>query len=375
MKAILVGAGLANGLLADRLLASHPTLDLLVLEAGPTAGGEHTWCFHEHDVPDHTLLWLQPFISAAWLGHDVAFPGLKRSLPGGYFAIRSEDFAARLTQQLGPRLRLDTAVREVTSTSVLLHDGSTLTADVVIDGRGFPLTPRGDCGYQKFLGRELLLRAPHGLTRPLLMDATVEQRDGFRFLYVLPWDERRVLVEDTRYADTATLDVPGLREDIDTWIRARGWETERVLREEAAALPIPLSGEAPPSQARPTVGVAAGFFHATTGYSLPFAAATAELLASQSDLSPGLLMAMLDDAALKHWRSMGFFRLLNRMLFRGAAPERRVRVFESFYRHEAELIERFYAGQLRWTDKLAALRQGAPTVPAMRAMRAAFSLD
>lgn len=374
MNVILVGAGLANGLLADRLLAQHPSLELLVLEAGATPGGEHTWCFHEHDVPESTLEWLKPFISASWVGHDVAFPGLKRALPGGYCAIRSEDFAARLAKELGARLRTHTPVREVTPTSVTLHDGTTLTADVVIDGRGFPSEQRGDRGYQKFLGRELLLRAPHGLTRPLLMDATVEQRDGFRFIYVLPWDERRVLVEDTRYSDTATLEVPRLRDDIDAWLAARGWEVERVLREEAAALPIPLSGEAPQSQTRPTVGVAAGFFHATTGYSLPFAAATAELISAQSDLDPARLMAVLDAAAMKHWRSMGFFRLLNRMLFKGAEPAGRVHVFESFYRHEAEVIERFYAGRLTWTDKLAALRRGAPTVPAVRAMRAAFSL-
>lgn len=374
MNVILVGAGLANGLLADRLLARHPGLELLVLEAGATPGGEHTWCFHEHDVPAPTLEWLKPFVSASWSGHDVAFPGLTRSLPGGYYAIRSEDFAARLTKKLGSRLRTNTPVREVSSTSVTLQDGSTLTADVVIDGRGFPPKSNSDCGYQKFLGRDLLLRAPHGLTRPLLMDATVEQHDGFRFIYVLPWDERRVLVEDTRYSDTATLDAPRLRNDIDAWLSTRGWEVEHVLREEAAALPIPLSGEAPPSQTRPTVGVAAGFFHATTGYSLPFAAVTAELISAQSELDPSRLIFLLDDAALKHWRSMGFFRLLNRMLFKGAEPASRVRVFESFYRHEAEVIERFYAGKMSWADKFHALRLGAPTVPSMRAMRAAFSI-
>ena len=69
---------------------------------------------------------------------------------------------------------------------------------------------------------------------------------------------------------------------------------------------------------------------------------------------------------------MGFFRVLNRMLFRGAEPKKRVDVFESFYRHPPELIARFYAGRLTWADKLMALQRGAPTVPAGRAIRAAF---
>ena len=379
---ILVGAGLANGLLADRLLARWPGLELLVLEAGEAPGGNHTWCFHESDVSAATLAWLRPFISASWRGYDVAFPGLSRSLPGAYFAVRSEDFAKQVTSRLGKRLRTGVKVREVNATSVVLDDGTTLEASVVIDGRGWPRSspaedPRSSRaesrdGYQKFLGQEVLLKEPHGLTRPLLMDATVPQLDGFRFVYVLPWDERRVLVEDTRYSDTSALDAGDFRHGISTWLASRGWEVAQVLREEAAALPIPLGG-GPPEWTRPVVGVAGGFFHATTGYSLPFAAATAELISARPSLEAEQLTRLLKDAADQHWREMRFFRLLNRMLFRGAEPETRVRVFESFYRHEPALIDRFYAGRLRWTDKLAALRRGAPTVPAVRAMRAAWS--
>ncbi|MDP1821613.1 MAG: lycopene beta-cyclase CrtY [Archangium sp.] len=374
---ILVGAGLANGLLADRLLARWPGLDLLVLEGGAAPGGNHTWCFHESDVPPATLEWLRPFISASWRGYDVAFPGLSRSLPGTYFAVRSEDFAKQVTSRLGQRLRTGVKVREVKATSVVLDDGTTLEASVVIDGRGWVDPDRSSRaesrdGFQKFLGQEVLLKQPHGLTRPLLMDATVPQLDGFRFVYVLPWDERRVLVEDTRYSDTPSLDAEAFRSGIATWLASRGWEVERVLREEAAALPIPLSG-APGVLTRPTVGVAAGFFHATTGYSLPFAAATAELIGAQPSLEADQLTRLLNGAADLHWREMRFFRLLNRMLFRGAEPQARVRVFESFYRHEPALIDRFYAGRLRWTDKLAALRRGASTVPPVSAMRAAWS--
>ena len=36
-------------------------------------------------------------------------------------------------------------------------------------------------GYQKFLGLELKLSCPSPIREPLLMDARVAQRDGFRF--------------------------------------------------------------------------------------------------------------------------------------------------------------------------------------------------
>jgi lycopene beta-cyclase len=47
----------------------------------------------------------------------------------------------------------------------------------------------------------LKLTQPHGLIRPTIMDATVGQGDAYRFVYLLPFDETTVLVEDTYYAD------------------------------------------------------------------------------------------------------------------------------------------------------------------------------
>lgn len=368
-RTVIIGAGLSSGLLVDRLLEKRSDLELTVLEAGDAPGGNHTWCFHDTDVAGSTLQWLKPFTSKSWRDHDVVFPSFGRTLSGEYFAIRSEDFARRVTRLLGARLRTKTKVRDVTVTTVTLDDGTRLEADLIIDARGTQSDAHS--GFQKFLGREVLLEQPHGLTRPLLMDASVKQLDGFRFIYVLPWDERRVLVEDTRYADTADIDAPAYRAEIDAFLEKRGWKIETVEREELAALPIPLAGGAPVFS-RPVIGVSGGFFHATTGYSVPFAAELAERIASLPTLDAHSLTTLLNARAREHWHEMGFFRLLNRMLFRGAEPAERVKVFESFYRHTPELIARFYAGKLTWADKLIALRRGAPTVPAFRAMKAAW---
>ena len=43
------------------------------------------------------------------------------------------------------------------------------------------------------------------------MDATVPQRDGFRFVYTLPFAPDRVLIEDTYYSDGLDLDPAALR--------------------------------------------------------------------------------------------------------------------------------------------------------------------
>lgn len=369
---VLIGGGLANGLLAWRLLQTRPDVAFVLVEAGPTLGGNHTWSFHGTDVAKAQLEWLWVLVSKSWPSHDVIFHTGERRLGGGYHSIRSDDFHWKLNERLGDRLRLKTKVTDVTATAVTLSSGETLSARAVIDGRGFSSAPQWPCGYQKFLGVDVELERPHGLEVPLLMDGRVDQLGAFRFVYLLPWDERRVLVEDTYYCDDAQLDLPALRSRVTSYLEARGHRVVKVLREESAALPIPLSGDAP-SFDRPTIGVAAGLFHCTTGYSLPFAVSLADELATRPTFEAKELTAWLQNRSREHWSAQSFFRLLNRMLFLGAKPDERVRIFESFYRHEEELVARFYAGSLTRFDVLKVLARGAPTVPGLRAIRAALS--
>ncbi len=368
---VLVGGGLANGLLAWRLVMTRPDISFVILEAGSVLGGNHTWSFHGTDVTRAQLEWLWVLCSKSWPSHDVAFSGEPRRIGGGYHSIKSEDFHWKLMEQLKDRVRLRATVKEVTATRVTLTSGEVVEAKAVIDGRGFSTAPAWPCGYQKFLGLDLELESPHTLEVPLLMDGRVEQFGAFRFVYMLPWDERRVLVEDTSYSDDATLDLPAMRERITKYLADKNLRVAKVYREEFAALPIPLSGEAPVLD-RPVIGVAAGLFHATTGYSLPMAADVADAIPKLPDLSAAPITAWLQAHTRRHWAQHRFFRLLNRMLFRGARPNERVKIFDSFYGHEEETIARFYAGTLTLGDKLAVLSRGAGTVPAGRALRAAL---
>ena len=367
---VLVGGGLANGLLASRLCATRPELSFVLLEAGPSLGANHTWSFHGTDVTAAQRKWLEPMCSMNWHTHEVKLPGVSRTIGGGYHTIRSPDFDRHLREELKDRVRTNARVAEVAATHVVLANGERLEAKAVIDGRGTNL--QFPCGYQKFLGQDLILDRPHGITQPLLMDATVDQLDGYRFIYVLPWSDTHLLVEDTYYSNGPELNLPVVRERIAAWVAAQGWTIASVVREEFASLPIPVGGD-PPSFDRPVIGVAAGLFHATTGYSLPFAADVAERICAATDLSAPALTAMLSEVSRRHWESQGFFRVLNRMMFRGAKPEERVRIFSSFYKHDDGVIARFYAGKLSFTDKLQAMRRGVGTMPALTALKAALS--
>ena len=264
---LLVGGGLANGLIAWRLRQRRPWLNVLLVERQPTLGGQHTWSFHVTDVEPAQNAWLTPLVRRSWPGHEVRFPGLRRRLRGGYRSIASDGFHRELSAALGPSAWLGRSVRELRADGATLDDGAKIEARCVIDGRGFAAGPWLRAGVQKFLGLELVLENEHGLDLPLLMDADVPQAGGFRFFYLLPWDERRLLVEETLYADDGAIDETRARDAIEAYARGRGWRVAAVEGEERGALPIPLAGDVDAlwSALPPGVGASgmrAALFHA-----------------------------------------------------------------------------------------------------------------
>ena len=207
------------------------------------------------------------------------------------------------------------------------------------------------------------------------MDATGDQAEGYRFVYSLPFSRDRLLVEDTYYTEGAALDTAALCDRIADYVAAQGW-IGKPVRQETGVLPILLGGNPaafwPAADPIARLGLKGGFFHPTTSYSLPQAAANAIALARLPDLGGPAIAAWTRTRFIDHWRGGGFYRLLNRLLFRAARPEERVKVFTHFYRLDEALVSRFYAGQLTALDKLRILT-GKPPVPIAKELKAMIS--
>lgn len=361
----LVGGGLQNGLIALAIRAHQPNATIAMIERGDTIGGNHTWCFHADDV--RNAPWAEPLVVVRWPGYDVAFAERARTLDSAYACVTS----ARLAQVVAPivdSLLLETTADSLAPHAVLTSRG-VIEAQVVIDARGPSRTPPSDCGWQKFLGQEVVLSSPHGLERPILIDATVPQRDGFRFMYVLPLAPDRLLIEDTFFSDTAFLDTELSRRDIWRYARARGWQIDEVVREETGALPMPWALE-PPVATEPVVaGYAGGWFHPVTGYSFPIATRLATMVATTP---PSELQAALAAMCATHARQLAFAQRLTKMLFRWFVPDQRHNVLARFYRLPEDAIRRFYALDLTALDR-ARIFAGPP--PRGMSWRAVFGLE
>jgi lycopene beta-cyclase len=364
----ILGGGLAGGLVALAFAARRPDMRVAVFEQGERCGGDHVWSFFASDVEAGADV-LEPLIAARWDGYEVRFPDRRRMLTTAYRSVTSERLDTALRAAL-PADRLLTGVRveRATPQEVRLADGRTFSAGAVIDARGAAGLPHMAGGWQKFVGQMLRTSVPHGLQHPIVMDATVPQHDGYRFVYALPFSATEVFVEDTYYADGSELDRPALRQRIADYAAAQGWQIEAVDYEEAGVLPVIARGDfdafwrATNAGAPARAGARAALVHPLTSYSLPIALRFALHLSTLDNLSAQSLEEACHAWAREHWRQGRFYRMLTRMLFGASVPDFRYRIFQRFYGLPEPLIERFYAGRSTPADMLRVLA-GKPPVP------------
>jgi lycopene beta-cyclase len=372
---LIIGGGLAGGLTALALRARRPDLRAVIVEGAGHAGGNHLWSCFSSDVSPQDRWLIEPLIVHGWGGHEVHFPGQSRTLEASYASLTSGRLDAVLRQTLpADDLLFGRPVAALSPTSATLADGTTIEARAVIDARGPGDVRALDLGYQKFLGLRWRCAAPHGLSRPIIMDATVDQSEGYRFVYVLPLSANVLFIEDTYYTAGPELNEPALRARIADYAQARGWAGAPDGGEETGVLPVCMGGDiealwAAQSPGVAKIGLRGGFFHALTGYSLPDAVRVALAIAETRDLTGAALHAQLQALACAHWKRQAFYRMLSALLFRAAEPAERWRVLARFYRLDPTLIGRFYAGQSTFTDRLRILT-GKPPVPVGRAIQA-----
>jgi lycopene beta-cyclase len=269
---------------------------------------------------------------------------------------------------------LNTTVKSIDLDGVTLENGKFLPARIIFDARGNQHYSQNGCGFQKFFGLDVELEDHHGVTAPVIMDATCQQQDGYRFFYLLPWSSNRILVEDTRYSDTPDIDFDQFRSEVLLYCKQKNWKIKKELRVEAAALPLPFSSSQSSNLQAPviSIGLQGGLFHFTTGYSLYLASQVAEAVAQcyeeNQSTSFQKIFATIEELKSKTSRQNRYFAMLNRMAFRASPSYDRWKIFSRFYQLPEDLIFRFYRGNLSSRDRMR-IMIGKPPVSVIKAIR------
>ena len=376
---VILGAGLSGLLTAWRCLELNPKLKITLIDANSEIAGDHTWSFNLNDIDTELQKWVRPFIAHQWDAYDVKFPTRQRTLNITYCTGNSETLKSCVRPLIDSgrlSLKLNSRVQDIGEDIVFLEGGEEIQSALILDARGFEPNPERYLGYQKFVGHVIRTEQPHGVERPIIMDATVPQLGGYRFVYCLPYSDTELLVEDTYYTDGADMksqEVDArIRDYIESQLNITSYE---VARRETGILPITIAIK-PDVYAPMSIGIRGGYYHAVTGYSFPDAAKVADKLAHQilslvnggQKITNRNLQVAMQNMQREHYSAERFFRLLNRMLFRAAKPQERYMVLQRFYGLGEGLIERFYAGDLTWRDKVRILI-GKPPVPVFKALQ------
>ncbi|GAB5484373.1 MAG: hypothetical protein Pars93KO_08070 [Parasphingorhabdus sp.] len=369
----IAGGGLAGGLIALALRKLRPELSVALVEADDHFGGNHVWSFFESDIAPENLWLIEPLISYQWDSYDVRFPKYDRTLNTGYRSILSESFDRVLRKKLLKKsLITSSKIDNIDTNTIAMTDGKKLTAKAILDARGGGDFSALQYGWQKFAGQVLHLSKPHGLDRPIIKDATVEQIDGYRFVYSLPFSSTEIFVEDTYYSNGGDLDIEASHRRIADYAETQGWDIANISRNEAGRLPVLYGGDfdafwAAHDGIEARAGARAALVHPVTSYSLPMAVRTAMMVAALPDLTQDSLDIMLREYAAKHWQDCKFYHMLCAMMFEAGKPEKRYKTLEHTYGKNEDLIARFYAGTTTRLDQ-AALLSGRPPVPITKAL-------
>jgi lycopene beta-cyclase len=355
----LAGGGLSGGLIALALHRLRPDLSIVLVEQAETLGGGRGWTWFASDLSPTDADLLAGFRLTCWdEGYDVRFPGYQRRLTTPCRSLAAADFDAALRRDLPEdSVRTRAAIARLDARCITLASGEEIVARAVIDCRGFQPSPHLVGGWRQSMGRHLRTPEPHGLARPVLIDAAVEQQGMLRYVRILPLGAHELYVEDTCHGTDAELDRRAHSSHIDAYCRKHGWQGD-IVGSEAGMLPLVTGGNFAKFQQEHVIegvavaGTRAGLFHPLTGSALPLAVRTALAIAEEADLTGPQLAALLQARAQDHWRASRLHRSLGARLLDPGQHGQRHRLFEALYRLPRGLVERLHAGQSTWGDRV-----------------------
>jgi lycopene beta-cyclase len=353
---LIAGGGLAGSLAALAMARTRPDVPILLVEEGEGFGGHHLLFFFDRDIGDADRQLADPLATHRWPGYYVAFPEQSRKLKTACSAIHPTEIDRAVRETLRPdQYRLGTRIVAVRDNELILQGGEKIKADGAIDARGAANLSMLELGWHKFLSRQYRFSGPHGLDRPVLIDATVGQNHAAGFFRCFPLTEDRMVVEEAHLSELPGLDAEDAGARIDAYIARRGWAAAELEHEATGAHPLGIGGDFAAfwrvGGARVAkLGVRGGFFHPATGYSLPDALLTASLLTEQRDFTGAALHDMFEQHSMALWRKREFYRDFNRSLF-SAAPADRMTKVERVYGLDPGVIARFHGAQATMLDR------------------------
>lgn len=202
---LIIGAGLTGSLVALALARLRPEVEFLLIEQGPRFGGGPVPPFFASSVAPVNRWLIDSLIVGEWDVYHVAVLGLGRTFQSGVALMVPEQIHAEVLQAIpAERVRLRTKVVHIDRNGALLMNGEVLDASLILDARGGPARHAAAQVWCQTTNRTFRFPQQHGLSRPILVDATLPE-SSWAFLQYLPLAPDSLLVRYIRYSADGSL--------------------------------------------------------------------------------------------------------------------------------------------------------------------------
>ncbi|MGB3632852.1 MAG: lycopene cyclase family protein [Rubrobacteraceae bacterium] len=228
---VILGAGCAGLSLCRYLLEQGATEPILILDQKSEFADDRTWCFWDVEPTPFSHLANKQW--GSWAIHAAGDIVEQKTERYPYQCLTAADFYRSVLEKISHHKNVTLQLGEPVE-SCKEHEGETFiqttqntyTARYVFDGRGLPPNSpmfeeariKAVWVPQKFVGLRIRSREPvFDPERCTLMDFSVSQERGLRFVYVLPFSEREALVENV-YLSEAKISVDEYRDELESYL-------------------------------------------------------------------------------------------------------------------------------------------------------------
>jgi len=277
---IIAGAGAAGLSLAVHMIHSGQFRDkrILIIDKEDKKKNDRTWCFWEKTPGLFDTVVYKKWSSAWFYGND--FSRLLELTPFEYKLIRGIDFyeyaLGLIRKQSNFEIRMGTIVETGTGEGKawVTMDDEKIEAEYLFNSILFEkpiLKKRDSYLLQHFKGWVIETAVPaFNPSQAILMDFRVKQENGTTFVYVMPFSERKALVEYTLFSEKL-LGSSGYEEGLKTYLREQlEIETYKVVEEEFGVIPM-TNYRFPEKKGNIIyIGTAGGQTKASSGYTFRF---------------------------------------------------------------------------------------------------------
>jgi lycopene beta-cyclase len=285
---IITGAGCAGLSLLMRML-QHPSIskkNILLVEKDFKNLNDRTWCFWENKPG-----FFEPVVLKYWQQLQFTSPGFSKSfniLPYTYKMIRGIDFYSHCLSQVErhPNVEIQYGIVSQLQTqpggASMIFNGEAIQARYIFNSILFqqPLLKKGEYFlWQHFKGWTIETETDCFMEgTATIMDFNTSQLFGTTFIYIMPLNSKKALVEYTVFSEalleTAVYDT-GLRNYLNKYL---GNTTYKVIEEEFGAIPMTNHAFTATDGNIINMGTAGGQTKGSSGYSFQFIQKRAEAI-------------------------------------------------------------------------------------------------